>query len=83
MSEKTYNRFIDFHAGHFLQECLQGSGFNVEWLAEKTDSDVAALEMLFTQPNMDAELFVRMGRPMGEAFFNPLHEMIFHSGTDT
>ena len=81
MSEKTYNRFIDFHAGHFLQECLRRSGFNVEWLAEKTDSDVAALEMLFTQPNMAAELFVRMGRPMGEAFFAPLHEMIFHPGT--
>lgn len=81
MPEKTNNRFTNFHAGRFLQECLQRSGFSIEWLAEKTDSDVAAIEVLFTQPHLDAELFVRLGRPMGEAFFGPLHEMVFHLGT--
>lgn len=81
MSNRSYNRFTNFHAGRFLQECLQRSGFSIDWLAEKTESDVAALEMLFSQHNMAAELFVRMGQPMGEAFFEPLHEVIFHPGT--
>lgn len=83
MPEKTYNRFTNFHAGHFLQECLQRSGFSIEWLAEKTESDVAAIEVLFTQPHLDAELLVRMGIPMGEAFFSRVHEEIFGAEKST
>ena len=71
------NRFEDFHAGHFLQESLQRSGFSIEWLAEKTGNDVETLERLFAQPNMDAELFVSIGRHMGKAFFGPLDVAIF------
>ena len=66
-----------FHAGRFLQQCLQDSGFDVGWLARNTNSDIEAVEMLLAQPEMDAELFVRMGMPLGAAFFDPLHEMIF------
>lgn len=74
---KNSNRNEEFHAGRFLQESLQRSGFGIEWLAEKTDSDVEALEMLFTQPNMDSELFVKIGRPLGKAFFGFLEVTIF------
>lgn len=40
---KNSNRNEEFHAGRFLQESLQRSGFGIEWLAETTDSDVEAL----------------------------------------
>ena len=76
--EMIYNQFINVNAGQFLQECLQCSGFSIGWLAEKTNSDVAALEMLFRQDNMDAELFVSIGRYMGNAFWEPLHAVLFH-----
>ena len=75
------NRHEDFHAGRFLQACLQASGHDREWLAEYTDSDVEAIETLFAMVNMDAELFVKIGCPMGAAFFEPLHERIFHYDT--
>ena len=67
-----------FHAGRFLQESLGRSGFGIEWLADKTNTDVAALEMLFTKAEMDAELFVSIGRPMGAVFFEPLGAAVFH-----
>ena len=67
-----------FHAGRFLQESLRRSGFGIEWLADKTNTDVAALEMLFTQAEMDAELFVSIGRPMGVVFFESLDAAVFH-----
>ena len=76
-----FNSFDDFHAGRFLEECLRCSGFSVEWLAEKTNSDVTALEMLFAQPNMDAELFIDIGIPMGAVFFDRMHEEIFRDKT--
>lgn len=77
MKKNTNNRFSEFHAGRFLQQCLQASGHSVEWLARTTDSDIEAVETLFEMVNMDAELFVRLGRPMGTAFFSRVHEEIF------
>ena len=77
MKDNLNNRFEAFHAGRFLQECLQECGFSVEWLAQHTGRDVEAIEDLFAKSNMDAELFVRMGMPMGDAFFNRVHEEIF------
>lgn len=71
------NRFEDFHAGHFLQESLQRSGFSIEWLAEKMGYSVETMEKLFVQPNIDTELFVDIGRPMGEAFFGSLDVTVF------
>ena len=76
----TNNRFSEFHAGRFLQQCLQASGHDVEWLARKTDSDIEAVETLFEMVNMDAELFVKMGKPMGDAFFDRVHKEIFPNG---
>lgn len=76
----TNNRFGEFHAGRFLQQCLQASGHDVEWLARKTDSDIEAVETLFEMVNMDAELFVKMGKPMGDAFFDRVHKEIFPNG---
>ena len=76
----TNNRFGEFHAGRVLQQCLQASGHDVEWLARKTDSDIEAVETLFEMVNMDAELFVKMGKPMGDAFFDRVHKEIFPNG---
>ena len=52
MKRSFSNSFDDFHAGRFLEECLRCSGFSVEWLAEKTNSDVTTLEMLFAQQHL-------------------------------
>ena len=67
----------DFHAGHFLRDLLQEAGHDVAWLAARTDSDTEALESLLEQPNMDAELFVRLGMPMEPLFMRRVEEMIF------
>ena len=77
MQKNTDNPFTAFHAGRFLQESLQESGHGVAWLAAKTGRTVAEIEALFALPNMDAELFVRIGYPMGDAFFMRVHEEIF------
>ncbi len=77
MKKDTNNPSNDFHAGRFLQQCLQASGHSVEWLARTTDSDIEAVETLFEMVNMDAELFVRTGMPMGAFFFNRVHKEIF------
>ena len=77
MPQGFFNRFDDFHAGRFLQGCLQESGFDEAWLAQHTDSDVEAIEVLLTRRNMDAELFVRLGMPIGAAFWDRVHEAIF------
>ena len=77
MPKGFFNRFDDFHAGRFLQGCLQESGFDEAWLAQHTDSDVEAIEVLLTRRNMDAELFVRLGMPIGAVFWNRLHELLF------
>ena len=74
------NHFGTFHAGSFLRGLLQEQGHDAAWLAERTSHDVAFVEHLLEQPNMDAELFVRMGLPMDPLFMQRVHEMIF--GTD-
>lgn len=78
MKRNFYNRFGYFHAGHFLEECLRCSGFDIQWLADKTNYNEEELRQLFNQTNMDAELFVEIGRPMGAIFFDRIHEEIFH-----
>lgn len=78
MKRSFFDDFGDFHAGRFLEECLRCSGFDVKWLADKTNRDENALKELFAMPNMDAELFIKIGRPMGAAFFDRVHEVIFH-----
>lgn len=77
MKRSFFNSFGDFHAGHFLEECLRCSGFDVKWLASKTNKDEKALMELFAMPNMDAELFIDIGMPMGAVFFDRMHEEIF------
>lgn len=69
----------DFHAGRFLRETLDGSGHDVLWLAARLGMAQAELEALLAQPNMDAELFVRMGLPMEPLFMQRVDEMIFGS----
>ncbi len=75
--DNGFNRFKDFHAGHFLRDVLREEGRSVAWLAERTGRDVAFIVDLFEQPNMDAELFVRMGMPMDPPFMQKVHESIF------
>jgi len=77
MKKDTNNLSNTFHAGRFLQQCLQASGHSEEWLADKTGRAVETLDALFALPNMDAELFVRTGMPMGAFFFNRVHKEIF------
>lgn len=77
MKKNFFNPFNDFHAGRFLEECLRNSGFDIQWLADKTNYNEEELRQLFNQSNMDAELFVKIGRPMGAVFFDRIHEEIF------
>ena len=67
----------DFHAGRFLCDVLQEAGHDVAWLAARTGSDAVWLEHLLEQPNMDAELFVRIGMPMEPLFMRRVEEVIF------
>lgn len=67
----------DFHAGRYLQESLMRSGFSIKWLAEKTDMDEAQLERYFILSYIDAELFVDIGRHLGDAFFDLLKVNMF------
>ena len=71
------NRFTDFHAGRFLREELDRSGHDSEWLSAQTGVPIEELEKLYTEPNMDALLFVRLGNPLRPHFFDRLHERIF------
>lgn len=75
--DTDFNRFEDFHAGHFLRDVLREEGRSVAWLAERTGHDVAFIEDLIEQPNMDAELFVRMGLPLDPPFMQKVHDSIF------
>ena len=77
MKKDTNNLSNEFHAGRFLQESLQESGHGVAWLAAKTGRTVPEIDALFAMPNMDVELFVRLGIPMGAFFFNRVHREIF------
>ena len=67
----------DFHAGWFLRETLDGIGHDGLWLAARLGLAQAELEALLAQPNMDAELFVRIGLPMEPLFLKRVKEMIF------
>ena len=67
----------DFHAGHFLRQLLQEQGHDVPWLAERTDSDTDALDLLLEQADMDAKLFVSLGLPLQPLFMQRVDEMIF------
>ena len=67
----------DFHAGHFLRETLDACGHDTVWLAARTNRTVTYIEDLLEQPNMDAELFVRIGKPLEPLFMQRVHESIF------
>ena len=66
-----------FHAGRFLRDVLQECGHDEAWLAAHTHKDLPFVEHLLEQPNMDAELFVRMGMPMEPLFMQRVDEMVF------
>lgn len=79
MRKSHPNKGAILNAGKFLQDELAKSGHDVAWLAEQTGREPAFLEDLFKQSNMDAELFVRMGLPLGDPFFASLHALIFQT----
>ena len=74
---REFDAIDDFHAGHFLRSLLQEQGHDVPWLAERTNSDTEALDLLLEQPNMDAELFVRIGLPLQPLFMQRVEEAMF------
>ena len=74
------NRFDDFHAGNFLRGIMQEEGHDLAWLAASTRVPVEILDCILSQPNMDAELFVRIGKPLEPLFMQRVDEMVF--GTD-
>lgn len=67
----------DFHAGHFLRDLLHEQGHDVVWLAEHTGCSMPFVATLLEQPNMEADLFVRMGMSMEPLFFQRVDEMVF------
>jgi hypothetical protein len=67
----------DFHAGHFLREILQEEGHDVSWLADRLHMPAEILDCILTQPNMDGELFVRLGMPLQPLFMQRVEEAIF------
>lgn len=75
---KKSNPHVVFHAGRFLTQLLDGSGHDMEWLAGQIRVGIGELEALLCQPNMDAELFVRLGLPFGPVFFDKLDRLILH-----
>ena len=79
--QKGLNRFEEFHAGLFLRNVLQEEGHDLAWLAARTRVPVEILDCILTQPNMDAELFVRLGMPMQPLFMQRVDEAIFGETT--
>lgn len=75
--QKKIQDSVGFHAGHFLRSILQEGGHDVPWLAARTGREIAVLDTLLEQPNMDAELFVRLGLPLEPLFMQRVDEMIF------
>ena len=75
--QKGLNRFDEFHAGNFLREILQEEGHDLAWLANRLHMPSEILKCILTQPNMDAELFVRLGMPMQPLFMQRVDEVIF------
>ena len=76
------SRYSDFLNGDFLRQLLQEEGHDVSWLALHTGRDVAILESLLDQPNMDAELFVRIGLPLQPLFMQRVEEAMFGKQLD-
>ncbi len=76
-NDNDFNRFSKFHAGHFLRDLLQEEGHDMAWLAQHTGRDIVFLEDLLELPNMDAELFVRIGLPLQPLFMQRVDEVIF------
>ena len=70
----------DFHAGHFLRDLLHEQGHDVVWLAAQAGMEQPVLATLLEQPNMEAELFVRMGLPMQPLFFKRIDELVLGAG---
>ena len=79
---REFDAINGFHAGHFLRSLLQEQGHDVPWLAERTNSDTEALDLLLEQSNMDAELFVRIGLPLQPLFMQRVDEAIFGKQLD-
>lgn len=79
---REFDAIDDFHAGHFLRDLLQEEGHDVSWLALHTGRDAAMLESLLEQPNMDAELFVRIGLPLQPLFMQRVDEALFGKQPD-
>ena len=67
----------NFHAGHFLHELLIDSGHDIKWLSSRMNMNANTLSELLEMPNMDAELFVRVGLNMKPLFDERIHEMVF------
>jgi hypothetical protein len=80
--QKEIKSFEDFHAGHSLHEIMQEEGHDMAWLAQHTGRDIMFLQALLEQPDMDAELFVRIGKPLEPLFLQRMHEVIFGEQTD-
>ena len=78
MRKRQPHSFSDFNAGRFLRGELAKSGHDVAWLAERSGYEQDYIARLFLQSNMDAELFVSVGRHLGESFFAALDAIIFH-----
>lgn len=74
--KKVNDCSADFHAGHFLRDVLQEEGHDTAWLADRLSIPPEILSCILTQPNMDAELFVRLGMPMQPLFFQRVDELV-------
>lgn len=73
-ASKTSN---GFHAGQFLSELLERQCVDAQWLADKVGQDVASVNKVLGQANMDAERFVRYGQAISADFFSHLETLIF------
>lgn len=76
-----YRDFGDFHAGRFLCDVLQEEGHDKAWLADRLNIPLDIFKCILEQPNMDAELFVRIGMPLEPLFLQRVDEVIFGNKT--
>lgn len=72
-----YSDISAFHAGRFLCDVLQEEGHDKAWLADRLNIPLEIFKCILEQPNMDAELFVRIGHPMNPLFMQRVDEMVF------
>lgn len=66
-----------FHAGQFLNELLERQCVDAQWLADRVGQDVASVDKVLGQADMDAERFVRYGQTISDDFFSHLETLIF------